>query len=145
MARARARAMRCRWPPDELGRVAVGEVGDLDEREELADLAPDLVLGALADGQAEGHVVPDRHVLEGRVVLEDEADAALLRRHVRDVPVAEADAALLGHLEPADDAQQRRLAAARRSQQRRQRAVGDLQRDVVEDDDVAEALRRGRG
>ncbi len=71
----------------ELGRIAVGEMRDLDEREQLPDLAADLLLGALADGQPEGHVVPDGHVLEGRVVLEDEADAALLRRHVRDVPV----------------------------------------------------------
>ena len=38
--------------------------------------AADLVLGALADAEPEGHVVVDGHVLEGRVVLEDEADAA---------------------------------------------------------------------
>ena len=85
---------------------------DLDEPQELSDLAADLLLGSLADGEAEGHVVPDRHVLERRVVLEDEADASLLRWHVRHIAVAQANGADLGDLEAADDAQQGRLAAA---------------------------------
>ena len=115
-------------------------MGDLDQREQLADLAPDLRLRAPPDRQAEGDVIPDRHVLERRVVLEDEADAALLGGHVRHVTIAESDAALLGDLEAADDPQERRLAAARRAKQGGQGAVADLQRDIVEDDHVPVAL-----
>ena len=41
---------------------------------------------------------------------------------------------------PGDDAQQRRLARAGRTEQRQQRAVRHLEADVVEGDEVAEAL-----
>ena len=67
----------------ELGRVAVLEAVQADDLEQLVDLARDLGLGALADRQAEGDVVAHRHVLERGVVLEDEADAAPLRRLAR--------------------------------------------------------------
>ena len=103
--------------------------------------ALDLVLGPLADLQAEGDVVVDGHVLEGGVVLEDEADVAPLRRRCRSTSSPEISTVpVVGLLEPGDDAQQRRLAAAARAQQRGQRAVGHVDRDVVEGDEVAEEL-----
>ena len=74
-------------------------------------------------------------------MLEHEADAALLRDDVRDVAVADQDAAGVGRLEAGDDAQERRLAAAARAEQRGQRAVRDLDADIVERREVAEALR----
>ena len=80
-------------------------------------------------------------MLERRVVLEDEADAALLRRHAGRVLAGDEDLAGVGLLEPGDHAQQRRLAAAARAEQRGQRAGRDLERDVVERDEVAEPLR----
>ena len=67
----------------ELGRVAVLEAVQPDDLEQLVDAALDLGLGPLADRQAERDVVAHRHVLERRVVLEDEADAALLREDSR--------------------------------------------------------------
>ena len=67
-------------PAGELRRVALRERLQLDELEQLGDALLDLGLRPLADLQAEGDVVVHGHVLEGRVVLEDEADAALLRR-----------------------------------------------------------------
>ena len=45
-----------------------------------------------------------------------------------------------GLFEPRDDAQERRLAAAARAEQRRQRAGLDLERHVVERDELAEPL-----
>ena len=75
----------------QLCRIAVRELVDLDQPEQLAHLALDLVLGTLADRQPEGDVVEDGHVLERRVVLEHEADAALLGRSRGHVPVAEPD------------------------------------------------------
>ena len=86
-------------------------------------------------------MLPHGHVLERGVVLEDEADAALLRHDAGHVPIADQDASRVGRLEPRDDAQQRRLAAAARPEQRRERAVRDLDPDVVERREVAEALR----
>ena len=65
----------------ELRRVARRGSRQADEPQQLVDPRVDLGLRALADRQAEGDVVAHGHVLEGRVVLEDEADAALLRRH----------------------------------------------------------------
>ena len=47
------------------------------------DALADLGLRPLADLQPEGDVLEDGHVLEGRVVLEDEADPAILRRERR--------------------------------------------------------------
>ncbi len=62
----------------ELGGVPLGEALELDELQELVDALGDLRLRALADLQSERDVVVHGHVLEGGVVLEDEADAALL-------------------------------------------------------------------
>ena len=59
----------------ELRRIAVTELLQLHQLEQLVDARPDLVLRPLPDRQPEGDVVAHGHVLEGRVVLEDEADA----------------------------------------------------------------------
>ena len=64
----------------ELRRIAVGETFELDEAEQLPHPVADLVLRALADLEREGDIVAHAHVLERRVVLEDEPDAAFLRR-----------------------------------------------------------------
>ena len=64
----------------ELRRVAVLVAGEPDDPEQLVDARGDLGLRALADRQPEGDVLAHGHVLEGGVVLEDEADPALLRR-----------------------------------------------------------------
>ena len=66
-------------PARELRRVAVGQPLEVHELEQLVHACLDLGLGALAHLQPEGDVVADGHVLEGGVVLEDEADAAPLR------------------------------------------------------------------
>ena len=64
----------------QLRRVAVGELLQVDELEQLVDPRLDLRLRPLADLQAERDVAAHGHVLERRVVLEHEADVALLRR-----------------------------------------------------------------
>ena len=89
--------------------------------------ALDLRLRLLADRHPERDVVAHGHVLERGVVLEHEADAAPLRRDVRDVLAGDHDRPRIGRLEPGDDAQQRRLARPARSEQRGQRAVGYLE------------------
>ena len=99
----------------ELCGVAVPEVLELDEVEELVDPLGDLGLRPLAHLQAERDVVPHRHVLERRVVLEDEADVSLLRCEDRRVLPGEEDLALVRGLEAGDDAEQRRLSRATRA------------------------------
>ena len=125
----------------ELRRIAAAEPGELHELEQLGDARADLALRAAADAEPEGDVVPDRHVRERGVVLEDEADAALLRRERRRLLAGDEHVAGVGHLEPGDHAQQRRLAAAARAEQRGERAALDEDRDVVDRDEVPESLR----
>ena len=78
----------------ELRRVAVPEVLELDEVQELVDALGDLGLRPLAHLQPERDVVPHGHVLERGVVLEDEADVSLLRRERGRVLAREEDLAL---------------------------------------------------
>ena len=60
---------------------------------------------------------------------------------VVDDPVADPDRALGRVLEPGDHPQRGGLAAARRAEQHEELPVVDLEREVVDGDDVAEALR----
>ena len=73
-------------------------------------------------------------------MLEDEPDPAVLCRHAGDILVREVHAARVGPLEPRDDPQEGRLAAATGAEQRDERPGLDLERDVVECREVAEAL-----
>jgi hypothetical protein len=124
----------------ELRRLAVGELLEVHELEELHHAVVDLLARPMADLEPERHVAVDRQVLEGGVVLEDEADVAVLRREVGGVDALDRDRALVGVLEAGDDAQQRRLAAAARAEQRGEPTRRDVHRDVVEGDEVPEAL-----
>ena len=72
-----------------------------DDPEQLVDLGRDLGLRALADAQPEGDVLAHGHVLEGRVVLEDEADAAPLRGQDGGVLAGDDDAPASGASRPA--------------------------------------------
>ena len=75
-------------------------------------------------------------------MLEDEADAALLHGlRVTSLPAITTPAGV-ELLEPGDRPQQGRLAAPARAQQRRQRAVADVDRDVVQGREVSPTLGR---
>ena len=103
--------------------------------QQLVDPRIDLFARPLADFQAERDVSRDGHVLERRVVLEHEADVALLRRKVRGLDSLDVDGPGVRGLQARDDAQQRGLAAARRPQERGQATGGDLEGHVVEGDE----------
>ena len=109
--------------------------------QELLDPLLDLGLRPLPDREPERDVVADGHVLEGGVVLEDEADAPLLRREGRRVLAGDDDLARVRRLEAGDHAQERRLAAAARAEERSEGAGRHLERDVVEGYEVAEPFR----
>ena len=92
------------------------------------------------DPEPEGDVLEDAHVPEQGVVLEDEADLPLADRLVGRVLAVKVDRALIGRLQPGDDAQQRGLARSRGAEQRHQLAARDVETHVVERDEVAERL-----
>ena len=74
----------------------MAELRQVDELEQLVDPGLDLVLGPLADLQPERDVLGHRHVLEDGVVLEHEADVALLGRQLGGVGALDGDAAAVG-------------------------------------------------
>jgi hypothetical protein len=129
--------------PAELAGIARLVAAEPDDAQQLVDLRDHLGLRALADPQPEGDVLAHGHVLERRVVLEHEADPAPLRGHEGGVLAGDDDAPLIGQLEARDHAQQRRLARPAGPQQRGQRPVVHVERDVVQGEEVAEALRHG--
>src|SRR5690606_13247619 len=113
---------------------------EVHELQQLVDASVDLVLGSFADLEAEGDVAEHREVLERGVVLEHEADVAVLGGEVGGVDAFDGDRTVVGVLEAGDDAQQRRLAAAAGAEQGGEPTGGDGDVDVVEGDEVTEAL-----
>ena len=112
----------------------------VDELDQLLDPLADLAAALAADLEAEGDVVVHRHVLERGVVLEDEADVAVLHAYARGVLARDQDPPCVGLLEPGDHAQQGRLSRAAGTEEGRQAAVGHVDGDVAERDEVPEAL-----
>ena len=82
----------------------------------------------------------DRHRRVEGIGLEHHRDVAVLGMHVVDVALADEDIAARARLEPGDDREQRGLAAARGPEQDQEAAVLELDVDVVEHLDGAEAL-----
>ena len=127
--------------PAQLRRSAVAEPRQAHEPEHLGDAGR---AGRTVEvAQPERDVRGDVEVGEQRMLLEHQADAAVLRWQRAggsvDRPAGQLDRAGVGSLEAGDDAQQRRLPAARRAEQGGQRAVRDVEVDAVERDDRSEA------
>ena len=93
-----------------------------------------------AHGQRQADILGHGHMRIERVGLEHHGDVAVARRQVVDAPAADVDFAAVVPFQPGDDAQQGGLAAARGAEQRQELAVGDVERDIVEDVDRAEFL-----
>ncbi len=77
---------------------------------------------------------------EERIVLEDEADAALAHGDIGGVLLAEIDRAAVGIFEAGDHAQDRRLAGTGRAEQRDELAAFDIERDAVHGTEGLELL-----
>ena len=117
----------------EFVRVALAQVAELDQIEQLAGDA--LALGVLAD--AEGDVLRHGQVREQRVVLEDHADAPRFRRlgeaGAGDHFARQADLALADRLETGDGAQGGGLAAAGGAEQATDVAGVQVQVELLND------------
>jgi hypothetical protein len=123
-------------PAGELGRLALGEVGEPNDLEQFVDAPLDLGLVLLHAARSVRDVVPHRHVGEQRVMLEHGVDIALVRRHPRDILALQADGALGRSLESGDHPKRGGLAATRRTEHREElagsyREVGFLDRNIV--------------
>ena len=104
----------------ELTRVAGLETAEPHHLQQVVYLLGDLGLGPPPNLQPEGHVVPNGQMLEGRVMLEDKADAAPLRRNPGHIATVYRDGSGIRLIKSGDGAQQCRLAGTTRAQQCRQ-------------------------
>ena len=113
--------------PGESGRLAVQQLVETEDASRLLHARVDLVLRHLLKLEAERHVLEHAHVRVERVVLEHHRDVALLRRHVVDDTVTDADRALGYRFEPGDHPKRGGLATARRSDQDDELLVVDVE------------------
>ncbi len=125
-----------------LVRILVALAVQADRGEQLADAQAGL--GCRQAAQPEGDVFVDGEVREQRVILEDHADAPLLRRQAlagtADHGAAQADLAAGDLLEAGDAAQQGRLAAARGAEQAGDAPAFNAAVNTVDDGMAAVAL-----
>jgi hypothetical protein len=112
--------------------------GEADQFQHLPDAAAHFV--ATAAGEAVGNVRFDGQIGEQRVGLEQNPVVAGLRGEVRDVAIAEVQLAAVLFFQTGDAAQQRGLAAARRAEQAHQLTGGDVEGDVIQRGESAEAF-----
>ena len=108
-------------------RLAVQELLEVEDLGRFPDPLGDHVLGLAGDLEREAHVLADAHVRVERVVLEDHRDVAVLGRHVRHVPAADQDRALVDLLEAGEHAQRGGLPATGRPDQDEELPVVDLE------------------
>ena len=100
-----------------LRRQSPGIRRHIDEAEQLERLAAPLCFPDAAHLERERDVIDRREMREQRVALEHHRGAALRRRHVGHIGLAEDDIALGRGLMAGDEPQRRGLAAARRPEQ----------------------------
>ena len=140
VASARARAMRCCWPPESCAGYFGPASGMPTRVSSSFDPLGDRAARLAAAHQPVADIVGHGEVGKERVGLEDDAEVALRRRQRRDVPPLLADRAGGLRIESGDGAQQGRLAAARGPEEADELALADIERDIAEGGEVAEAL-----
>lgn len=139
-ASVRAMDTRCCWPP-ESWRTLLSRCSGKPQL--LQHALRDLTTTRLQLGlelQRILHVSTHGHVLEQRVVLEDDAHAAVVRRRRGDVAPAERERTLVGHQEADEDAQRGGLTAPRRAKDGEELAVQHVEVQRVQHFLTVEAL-----
>jgi hypothetical protein len=124
----------------ELTRLAVKQFLDVQDLGCLPHSPLDLRPGHLAQLEAEGHVVEDRHMGIQRIRLEHHRDVPVLGREIVDHPIADQDPTLGELFETRQQAQRRRLAAARGADENEELLVLHLDIHVVDGNDISESL-----
>ena len=124
-------------------RIGLGEIGKADPRDRphRGGIGGGVVIAA----QPEADILAHAQMREQRVILEDEADAAMLRLDEAlgrgDILALQQHAARARPLDAGGEPEQRRLAAARLAEQRDDLAGLDGERHLAQRRDRAEALR----
>jgi len=131
----------------ELVGPTVGDAGELDKVEQPVDaLVNFLVAGAIratANAEAEGNVLENGQMAKERVVLKDEADAAVTGRGVGDVLAMKEDAAIaagVGVFQAGENAQEGGLTAAGGAEEGDEAAGWNLEFKVLERDKAAKGF-----
>ena len=131
-------ATRWRCPPDSSEGFRFSSGSSLHQFGHVGDAARDVVLRDFRDPQTEREILGDRHARVERIGLEHHPDAAILRVRPGDVPSGDPDLAPGDVHEAGDGVQQRGLPAAGRPEQNDELALGDLERQVVDNADRAD-------
>ncbi len=116
----------------EVLRLAVEELGEVEDLGGALDPLGDLGLGTLLDRQRKAHVLPHGHVWVQGVVLEDHRDVAVTRLFAGDVASTDGDDAGVGRFQTGQGTQGGGLTATGRSDEDEELAVGDLQVQVLD-------------
>lgn len=115
-------------------------VAHSDHFERFGGAARSLGARHISDCEAEGDVGLDGHVGPKGVVLKDHGAVALLGWYVGDVARTEVDRAFVGGIEAGDAAEEGGLTTAGGAEEKEEFALLDLDGDVVEGADRAEAF-----
>ena len=115
-------------------------MAERDDLEHPANGLLDRRLRPFAHAQGEGDVLEDVEMREQRIVLEDDTEVALFRREICDVAAVDRDAPGIELDEAGDRHQRRRLAGAAEAEQGDELARRDVERDIVDRDEIAVAL-----
>ena len=124
----------------QLARIAFRECVHAHHLEHLHGLASGVTTRDAVGFETVGDIGGDGHMRKQRVVLEDDADAALARREAVHALSANMHFALGLHLQTGKNAQQGAFAAARRTEQCNQFACGYVEVDVFDHRHGAEAM-----
>ena len=129
-----------------LGGVALFKLLDLEQGEQLVHAPADARLIPLEHLQTEGDVFIHRHVRPERVVLEQKADVAFVRRQVdalfgiENRHAVDQNPAAGRRFKPGDHAQGGRFAAAGGAEQGDEAAILNLQIQILHGDEFVKAL-----
>src|SRR5215472_4034521 len=124
-------------------RLATAETFKLHQRQHIGDARRDFRFRQALLLQSKSDIAFHREVREQRIGLKHHIDRAPMRRHRRKIDAVEEDAAGARLLKSGNEPQQRGLAAAGRTEQREELALKDLERELVDRGELAEALAQG--
>ena len=110
---------------------------EVDQGQRLLDRTLEGIAGSAAEPQPVGDVLEHGEVREQGVGLEDHAHLTLVRRATGDIGSVDEDPSRRRRLETGNHPQRRRLSAARRAEEGDERAATQLEREVVDRQDLA--------
>ena len=125
----------------ELRRIALIQSLEKHLGKRIMHPPPDVLRRNSPKPKSESNVLEHGQMREERVILENEADLALVRREPCHIAIADEDAPRAGPQQARKDAQQRGLTGAAGTEQRDELARGDFERHGIERREIAEAMR----